>query len=312
MDFDLNADQEQLQDAVAHASAKYRTAPIHPVFHAYDTDLDRDLGQGGFFDVQRQDGYGPLDAALTVETLSRLPRCAEIGASLLVAPKLLADALPRPIALLSRPDVAAARFLAQAKTAIIDAGDDVLILDLEGMARVETESLYAYPFGAFASPPDLSRARRLGATAVPVLRQWWRLVIAMEAVGALQAALEFTVEYLKTRRQFGRPLGSFQAIQHRLAGGTALIQGLRWQALNAAWSQDPVDAALAATFAQEAAQSVAYDLHQFSGALGLTLEHPLHFWTWRLKALQGELDALHGQAAAAADLAWPRRRESAS
>ena len=307
MDFDLDEGQSQLQDAIAHAMAKYRVAPVSPVFDAYDTDLERDLEAGGYFEVMGQEGYGPIDAALTVETLAKLPRTAEIGASLLVAPKLLAEALPRPIALLSRAGIPVARFLAQAKTAIIDMGDDVLILDLAGTERAVCEGLYAYPFGAFTRPPDLSRARRLGAAAAPVLRQWWRIAIAMEAVGALQAAMEFTVGYLKDRRQFGRPLGSFQAIQHRLAQGTSLIQGLRWLALTAAWNEDPRDAALAATFAQEAAQTVAYDLHQFSGALGLTLEHPLHFWTYRLKALQGELGAVHAQAAAAADLAWPAR-----
>lgn len=307
MDFDLDESQEVLQSAVAQATARYRLAPVSPVFDAYDPDLERDLEAGGYFQVMGQEGYGPIDAALTVETLARLPRTAEIGASLLVAPKLLAEALPRPIALMSRADIPVARFLAQAKTAIIDIGDDVLVLDLAATERVQTEGLYAYPFGAFSRPPELSRARRLGAAAVPVLRQWWRIAIAMEAAGALQAAMDFTVGYLKDRRQFGRPLGSFQAIQHRLAQGTSLIQGLRWLALNAAWNEDPRDAALAATFAQEAAQSVAYDLHQFSGALGLTLEHPLHFWTYRLKALQGELGAVHAQAAAAADLAWPAR-----
>ena len=101
-------------------------------------------------------------------------------------------------------------------------------------------------------------------------------------------------------------LGSAGALAVLRLGGV-LPQGLRWLALNAAWNEDPRDAALAATFAQEAAQSVAYDLHQFSGALGLTLEHPLHFWTYRLKSLQGELGAVHAQAAAAADLAWPAR-----
>ena len=47
-----------------------------------------------------------------------------------------------------------------------------------------------------------------------------------------------------------------------------------------------------------------YDLHQFLGAMGMTLEHPLHLWTYRLKALIGELGGRAEQAAAAADAIW--------
>jgi alkylation response protein AidB-like acyl-CoA dehydrogenase len=306
VDFDLNADQAVLQDAVAQIAAKHRAAPVtgEPVFHSHDPALEAELAEAGFFDILRQEDYGPLDAALAVEAIAKLPRAAEVGASMLVAPQLVDEALPRPIALLDRPGAVAVRFLPVAKTALIDAGDDVLVLDLQGTARAPTEGLYAYPFGRFTRPPELAKARRLGAAAVPRLRQWWRVALAVEASGALQAALDFTAEYVRDRRAFNRPLGALQAIQHRLAHGASAIQGLRWLALSAAWSGDPAEAALAATYAQETAAAVIYDLHQFNGALGLTLEHPLHFWTYRLKALQAELGAVHGQAAAAADLVW--------
>jgi alkylation response protein AidB-like acyl-CoA dehydrogenase len=65
-----------------------------------------------------------------------------------------------------------------------------------------------------------------------------------------------------------------------------------------------LDAALAALHAQESARATVYDFHQFLGAMGMTLEHPLHLWTYRLKALIGELGGRGGQALAAAQAIW--------
>ena len=61
---------------------------------------------------------------------------------------------------------------------------------------------------------------------------------------------------------------------------------------------------MAALHAQESARATVYDFHQFLGAMGMTLEHPLHLWTYRLKALASELGGRGGQALAAADAVW--------
>jgi alkylation response protein AidB-like acyl-CoA dehydrogenase len=175
------------------------------------------------------------------------------------------------------------------------------------MAGIEVEpldSILAYPLGRFRQKPDLGKGRRLGAAARAKLQQWWRVGLTAESYGAMQSALDFTVEYVTQRRLFGRQLGSFQAVQHRLAKAAELTQGIRWLALRAAWSRDPGEAAMAATYAQTAIPQVAYDLHQFNGAMGLTLEHPLHYWTYRLKTLQGELGGSGAQALATADALW--------
>ena len=69
-------------------------------------------------------------------------------------------------------------------------------------------------------------------------------------------------------------------------------------------SLSPVDAALAATYAQDAAVRVVYETHQFHGAIGLTLEYPLHYWTNRLRRLQGELGGASQQGSRAAQALW--------
>jgi alkylation response protein AidB-like acyl-CoA dehydrogenase len=71
--------------------------------------------------------------------------------------------------------------------------------------------------------------------------------------------------------------------------------------LKAASTEDEGDAALAALHAQESATRIVYDLHQMLGAMGMTLEHPLHLWTYRIKALLSELGGRGGQAAAVAE-----------
>jgi hypothetical protein len=63
---------------------------------------------------------------------------------------------------------------------------------------------------------------------------------------------------------------------------------LHYLALRAAWSGDPSDADVAACYAQQHVKKLLVDLHQFSGAMGITNEFLLHFWTYRLRALQSE------------------------
>ena len=132
------------------------------------------------------------------------------------------------------------------------------------------------------------------------MRKWLRVALAAEASGLLQAAIASTVEHLTLRKQFGRPLGTFQALRHRMAECAVLAGGVRWLALKAAGTGDAGDAALAAFHAQESATRIVYEVHQMLGAMGMTLEHSLHLWTYRLKALLSELGGRGGQAEAVA------------
>ena len=79
---------------------------------------------------------------------------------------------------------------------------------------------------------------------------------------------------------------------------------MRWLTFRAAYSGSDAEAAIACAYAQDAARQAAYDLHQFHGATGLTLEYALHLWTYRIKALLSELGGAGTQSLHAADALW--------
>ena len=113
-----------------------------------------------------------------------------------------------------------------------------------------------------------------------------------EMVGNSQQVLEMTVEYAKTRVQFGRPIGSFQAIQHHCANMATDVDGSRFITYQAAWrlSEDmPCDreVSMAKAWVSEACRRVAALGHQVHGGIGFTKEHDMQLFFRRAK--QAEL-----------------------
>ncbi len=302
MNFGLNEDQVSLLTGLDQLLASVApAAPTEPVFTAHAHGLDAALVESGFLDIAREDGFGLLDAALIVERLARLPVTVEAASTAIIAPGLGLEAGIRPIALTSGDAARPARHLPIASVLIVDRGADALILPIDPGTVQPVETLFAYPYGRLETP-DLSAGRVFPDVAL--LRRLWRVALAAEAAGCMAAALALIVDHVTTRQAFGRPLGAFQAIQHRLAMAAETTESARWLAFRAAWSGREDDAAIAAGFVQSRIPQFAFDLHQFSGAMGLTLEFPLHFWTYRLRALVGELGGSSGQARAAAAAAW--------
>ncbi|MCV7229271.1 acyl-CoA dehydrogenase family protein [Mycolicibacterium komossense] len=110
------------------------------------------------------------------------------------------------------------------------------------------------------------------------------VLLAAEQVGAAQHLLDLAVEYAKSRLQFGRPIGSFQAVKHRLADLLVDIEHARSTAYHAAWALTDAsdEPALAASIAQAicsaAFAKVATDTIQTLGGIGFTWEHQAHLY----------------------------------
>lgn len=115
------------------------------------------------------------------------------------------------------------------------------------------------------------------------LRAWpfHEILSAFASLGAVEHALELCADHLRQREQFGRPLGSFQALQHRLADIAVLVAGLRELAYYSMsrWSARPEGALPEALMAREhhldVVRQVFRHAHQIHGAIGFCDEHPL-------------------------------------
>ncbi|MEU4270935.1 acyl-CoA dehydrogenase family protein [Streptomyces sp. NPDC026092] len=108
------------------------------------------------------------------------------------------------------------------------------------------------------------------------------VALAAEAVGAAQAALDRTVEYVGSREQFGRPVGSFQAVKHRVADLYVQVEAARSLTYGAA--REPGTGALALAAALEALRTVAGETIQLHGGIGFTWEHEAHLYFKRATA----------------------------
>lgn len=127
-------------------------------------------------------------------------------------------------------------------------------------------------------------------------------LLCAETVGVIDRAFEFTLDWVNERHAFGRPIGSFQALKHRLADHAAQFEGAKAAAAHAARSVQTgaPDAAIAVSVAKSQcgrqATAIIRDCLQMHGGIGLTWEHDIHFYLRRAvsnEALWGSPAAHH-------------------
>jgi alkylation response protein AidB-like acyl-CoA dehydrogenase len=158
--------------------------------------------------------------------------------------------------------------LSIAPTPTIDATRKQYAVKLDGV-KVGEEA-------AFGGPGAMAPARVRAYVAV-----------AAELAGIAQRALEWAVDYAKERKQFGRPIGAYQAVSHRCAQMLLETEGARSASYYAAWAADnePETAELAASmakaYASDAGTRVTSASLQVHGGIGFTWEHDLHLWLKR-------------------------------
>jgi alkylation response protein AidB-like acyl-CoA dehydrogenase len=185
---------------------------------------------------------------------------------------------------------------ARADFFIVGATDDrrfIVERDADGLSITPTETIdgtrkqYAVRLegvkvgeeAAFGGPGALGPAR---------VRAY--IAVAAELAGISQRALEMGVEYAKERKQFGRPIGAYQAVSHRCAQMLLETEGARSAAYFAAWAADnepetaPLAASMAKAYASDAGTHVTNASLQVHGGIGFTWEHDLHLWLKRAHA----------------------------
>jgi alkylation response protein AidB-like acyl-CoA dehydrogenase len=221
----------------------------------------------------------------------------------------------------SRPDSLVAR--AEGETwEITGRPEPTRYASVADVAVVATgDGLFAVPLGDGDRPspePAMDRTRPLswlrlegkparrigGVEAVRALVDRAATTSAADLLGASARVLEMSVEYAKVRKQFGHPIGSFQAIKHRLADALVDVEGMRSSTYYAAWclaSADPessVAASMAKAWCSDASRRVTATGLQVHGGIGFTWEYELH-----LHLKRAQLDA-----STFGDAAWHRDR----
>ncbi len=146
--------------------------------------------------------------------------------------------------------------------------------ELERLDLIDTSRAYfrVRADGGDSLPGDVMPAVAVGAVA-----------LAAELVGVAQRALDMGVEYAKEREQFGRPIGAYQGVSHRLAEMLWEVEEARSLTYYAAWTADaqreslPLASSMAKARASDAACNVTHNAIQTLGGIGFTWEHDIHF-----------------------------------
>ncbi len=293
----MTPEQEALRDAVRSLLDKHsdvRAAIETP--EGYDKDLWARLCDIGVLPIPEEYGGSGAGLAETHVVLSELGRTltpAPLLSSTLAAQALLATGneeacgrlLPRiadgTVAALVWPWGSGTMSLNGTFHYVLDGDLAEIVLATDGVDLYEVSGMTC------EHTPTMDPTRRLAtvhlanasATSLgpwsPGIRDIALAALSAEQVGAAARALELTVEYTKTRVQFGRPIGSFQALKHRMADLHVLVETARSAALAAT---DEVSAAVAKVYCSEAFFKVAAEMVQLHGGIAITWEHDAHLY----------------------------------
>jgi alkylation response protein AidB-like acyl-CoA dehydrogenase len=259
-------------------------------------------------------GGDELDLVLVLEEAGRAAVADPLAETLAVAVPLLAEAgsedqrstwLPR---IASGDAVVAVQldgspFVPNADVAdllVVQRGDELYAVSAEGM-RLRPVAAEDRARRLFVVDAEVSPETRVTnqATAVETAISRGAAATASFLNGISLRLLEMTLEHVKARHQFGRPIGSFQAVKHKLATMHVALESARaatWYAAYAlakARPDAPVAAHVAKATASETSALVNGEALQLHGGIGFTWEHDLHLWLKRGKALE----AAYGSAA---------------
>ena len=300
MRFDLD---EQQRDFAASIDAALGAADLPAAVRAWaegDTAPGRkvwaqltDLGVTALMVPEKFDGIEahPVDLVVAAERLGRWCVPGPVTESIAVAPILLADD-DRSAALAAGELIATVAMPPQVPRALDGDTAGVVLVAADGSVQDATvgeqhesvdpsRKLFDVTASGDAKAADVARAYEFGV-----------LATAAQLVGAGQAMLDASVDYAKQRSQFGRVIGSYQSIKHKLADVLIAIELARPLVYGAALSladdspHTARDVSAAKVAASDAALLAARSALQTHGAIGFTQEHDLSLWLLRVQALR--------------------------
>ncbi|MCA2207816.1 acyl-CoA dehydrogenase family protein [Nocardia rosealba] len=283
MDVRLTSEQRQLRDAAADLAADLGPGTVHDLADEARVErLDKAVARTGWRAL-RSDGASGVEVAIVAEEFGRgLVDVAFLG------PVLVDDIRPT-----------------SADDALCTVAVDGRAVDARGSTHalvLREETIWSSAIGPVATDADPTRpeaeltgAPTLLAELSPAQAAQWRslalVATCADLVGAARGAHALATEYAKVRVQYGKPIGSHQAVAHLLAEGLALIEGSVSVLRHAAWAVDelsPDEAVRAAVIAKlycaRAARTVCETAVQVHGGIGNTWECLAHLYLRRALA----------------------------
>ena len=301
MDFDLTEDQREIKNVARElltARSPFSRVREAAEAAAYDDALWREIVELGWPGIAVAEehggqGLGAVELAVLLEELGYACAATPFLATAVAAAVIQAGGtgeqrrrwLPGLVSGEVRAGVGSAELVVDGHGA-----DVVVLLDDDDGARLLTAA-DAEPLETIDPTRRFAIVRGEGEPLSSDAGDRVRTAIAAEVVGVCQRALEMTLDYVKERKQFGVPVGSFQAVSHRCAQMLLHTESARSTAYYAAWAADAEPqrlgeaAALAAAAAATGAREVAASAIQAHGGIGFTWEADVH-WLYK----RGEVD----------------------
>jgi alkylation response protein AidB-like acyl-CoA dehydrogenase len=308
MDFELSDDQRALQDAAADLLGSLSTSEQVRAMatreEAFDAGLWKAMVDQGWTGVELPEdqgglGLGMVEAAVLAEQVGAHVAPAPFIENLLAAAALAGTEKEQWVQRLVsgdaiacvawRPDIPVA-YAPVADVAVVIRDGDLALVELSGTTAIAHEPALdlTRPLGWLRLDGRESATTTIGdREAATRLLDRGAALYAAELLGAAARVLDMATDYAKERVQFGKPIGSFQAVKHRCADMLVDVEGMRSTSYWAAWclsAGDPeasIAASTAKTWCSDAARRVMASGLQVHGGIGFTWEHDLHLFLKR-------------------------------
>jgi alkylation response protein AidB-like acyl-CoA dehydrogenase len=292
MDFSFDDTQRALQglarDVFTDLATHDRLKELAAGGQSFDHDLWTALEGAGLLDVGVTEGGFLEQCVLLVEqghTVAPVPLWSHLLATTVAGPSdgILTLALDGLVE--AGDGITGAKEGVQAldvaSAVVVSAGDALYLVATDGLRSERRETTAGFP--EFAITFDATPAQRIEGDGAQLAL---RAVVALCAlgVGVAERALELTAAYTSERKQFDRPLGSFQAVQQRAADAYIDVEAMRSTMWQAAWRlseglEAAREVAIAKFWAAEGGQRVVSAAQHLHGGLGADIDYPLHRYT---------------------------------
>ena len=313
VDFDLSADQVALRDAAAALlDDRCDMAAVRRACDSggFDADLWAAMVEQGWTGIAVPEplggiGLGTVEAAVLLEQtgahLAPVPLLQQLAALAVLADGPWGERLlsGEAVACVARTPLARAGdgsvsgrpepviYGARADVLVAPSGDELVAVDLAGVARSPEPAMDQTRELAWIHLDAAPAVTAGGEEEAAAHLDRGAVFHSAEMLGGAETVMNLAVEYAKVREQFGRPIGSFQAVKHRCADMLVDVEGMRSAAYHAAWalgaggSDAAAAAATAKIWCSDAAVRVAESALQVHGGIGFTWEVDVHLYLKR-------------------------------